>query len=71
VDNFGLQGKVPLVSTVGTGQLQLLIFALAGFHAFSCLATFLLGEAMVIIHNVGCTIGMYICTCVFLALANI
>ncbi|XP_020247577.1 MLO-like protein 9 isoform X2 [Asparagus officinalis] len=39
------KGKVPLVSTAGTEQLQVLIFVLAGFHVLSSLLTFLLGDA--------------------------
>ncbi|KAK9267383.1 hypothetical protein L1049_009808 [Liquidambar formosana] len=39
------QGKVSLMSREGVRQLQLLIFALAFFHSFSCILTFGLGMA--------------------------
>ncbi|THU53472.1 hypothetical protein C4D60_Mb10t14780 [Musa balbisiana] len=39
------KGKVSLVSSVGTQQLQILIIVLAVFHILSCLVTLVLGEA--------------------------
>ncbi|CAL9121065.1 unnamed protein product [Musa acuminata var. zebrina] len=38
------KGKVSLVSSVGTQQLQILIIVLAVFHILSCLVTLVLGE---------------------------
>ncbi|KAJ6792051.1 MLO-like protein 9 isoform X1 [Iris pallida] len=39
------KGKVSLISTESTEQVQTLIFVLAVFHVISCLMTFLLGDA--------------------------
>lgn len=43
-----MQGKISLVSSEGTQQLQILIIVLAVFHILSSLVTLLLGEAKVL-----------------------
>lgn len=44
---FDMQGKISLLSSQGTQQLQILIIVLAMFHILSSLVTLALGEAKV------------------------